>query len=237
VANWFPHPGISFNPGEGFSVLWVVFDFGGVICVPQPDADLAALAAAAGAASVADFWAAYWPSRPAYDQALLTAAEFWQDVARRLGRSFTGPQIGELVRLDIASWMHLQAGTLALIQDLESAGQRLAVLSNMPVEVARAIDALPLARHFEHLFFSCDFRAAKPDRGCFVQALDRLGVPAGQVTLVDDRQENVTAAARLGLRAIRFTDPGQARAGLAGIIGGDALLCAMDAYMGSLCAG
>jgi len=214
-----------------------MFDFGGVICTPQPDADLAALAAAAGAVPVADFWAAYWPSRAAYDQALLTAAEFWHDVASRLGRTFAAPQVDELIRLDIASWMHLREGTLALIRDLESAGQRLAVLSNMPVEVARAVEALPLARHFEYLLFSCDLRAVKPDPRCFGQAVDRLGVPADQVTLIDDRQENVTAAARLGLHTIRFTDPGQTRAGLAGIIGGDTLLCCSDTYTDSLCAG
>lgn len=199
---------------------WVMFDFGGVICTPQPDADLAALAAAAGPVSVPEFSGAYWVSRLAYDQAKLTGTEYWQDVAGRLGQTFTAAQVGELVRLDIASWAHLQEGTLALIRDLESAGQRLAVLSNMPVEVARAIAGWPVARHFEHLLFSCDFRAVKPDPSCFGQALDRLGVPAAGVTFVDDRQENVTAAAQLGMHAIRFTDPAQARAALGGIIRG-----------------
>jgi len=198
---------------------WVLFDFGGVICTPQPDEDLAALAATAGPVSVADFRNAYWPSRIAYDLAALTAAQFWQDVARRLGQTFTPAQVGELIRLDIASWLHLQEGTLTLIRDLESAGQRLAVLSNMPAEVSRAIEGLPIAGAFEHLIFSCDLRAVKPSQSCFDQALDRLGAPAGEVTFVDDRQENVTAAARLGLRAIRFTDPWQARADLAAIIG------------------
>lgn len=199
---------------------WVMFDFGGVICTPQPDTDLAALAAAAGPVSTAEFGDAYWASRTAYDRAGLTVTQYWQDVAGRLGRTFTGPQIGELIRLDIASWAHLRQGTLALIRDLESAGQRLAVLSNMPVEVARAIAGWPVARHFEHLFFSCDLRAVKPDRSCFGQALDRLDVPAAEVTLIDDRQENVTAAAQMGMHAIRFTDSGQARAGLGGIIQG-----------------
>lgn len=199
---------------------WVVFDFGGVICSPQPDADLAAMADAAGAATVADFWAAYWPARLAYDQAVLTATEYWHDVAARLGTPRTQAQIAELVRLDIASWAHMQEGTLALIGDLESAGQRLAVLSNMPVEVARAIDTWPVARHFEHLLFSCDFGAVKPDRSCFGLALDTLGVPAHEVTLIDDRQENITAAAGMGMNTIRFTDPGQTRAGLGGIIRG-----------------
>jgi putative hydrolase of the HAD superfamily len=199
---------------------WVVFDFGGVICTPQPDDDLTALAAAAGPVSVADFWAAYWPSRTAYDQAVLTATEYWQDVGGRLGQTFAPSQIGELVRLDIASWAHLREGTLALIRDLESAGQRLAVLSNMPLEVARAVAGWPVAGHFEQLLFSCDFGVVKPDHSYFGQALDRLGAAAAEVTFIDDRQENVTAAAELGMRAIRFIDPGQTRDGLGGIIRG-----------------
>ncbi len=41
---------------------WVVFDYGGVICTPQPDADVALLAAAAGV-PVPDFQRAYWAYR------------------------------------------------------------------------------------------------------------------------------------------------------------------------------
>jgi putative hydrolase of the HAD superfamily len=192
---------------------WVMFDFGGVICTPQPDEDLAAMAAAAGV-TVPEFWSAYWPGRPAYDAAELTAVTYWQGIAGLLGTRFSPAQIDELVRLDIASWGHLHPGTVQLIGDLQAAGTRLALLSNAPPEVARAVAGLPVLTGFEHLLFSCDFRAAKPDRGCFSLALARLGVPAGDVIFIDDRQENVTAAAGMGMRAIRFTDPGQARAGI-----------------------
>lgn len=192
---------------------WVMFDFGGVICTPQPDEDLAAMAAVAGV-TVPEFWSAYWPGRPAYDAAELTAVTYWQGAASLLGTRFTTSQINELVQLDIASWAHLCSGTIELIGDLQAAGTRLALLSNAPSEVARAVAGLPALTGFEHLLFSCDFRAAKPDPGCFGQALARLGAPAGDVIFVDDRQENVTAAAGMGMRAIRFTDPGQARAGI-----------------------
>jgi putative hydrolase of the HAD superfamily len=237
VAGRFSSPAKGAERAERVSMSWVLFDFGGVICTPQPDEDLAALAAAAGRVSVADFQNAYWPSRTAYDLAALTATEFWRDVAARLGQTFTSAQVDELVRLDIASWAHMQEGTLALIRDLEAAGQRLALLSNMPVECARAVTGLPVARHFEQLLFSCDFRAGKPDHAFYGRVLDRLGVPAAEVTFIDDRQENVAGAARMGMRAIRFTDPEQARAGLAGIIGRDGLLSIRDLYTGGLCAG
>jgi beta-phosphoglucomutase-like phosphatase (HAD superfamily) len=89
---------------------------------------------------------------------------------------------------------------------------------------------LPVARHFEHLLFSCDVRAAEPDPACFGRALGRLGASAGEVTFIDDREENVAAAARMGIRALRFTRPGQARAGLAGIIGADGRLFPCGRY-------
>jgi putative hydrolase of the HAD superfamily len=78
---------------------------------------------------------------------------------------------------------------------------------------------MPVARHFDHLLFSCDFRAGKPDPGCFSQALARLGAPAEEVILVDDREDNVRSALAMGMRAIRFTSPDQARTALAGIVG------------------
>lgn len=202
---------------------WVVFDFGGVIVTPQPEEDVAALAAAAGV-TTAEFGRGYWPPRFAYDIGELSGETFWQDVAGRLGRSFTRAQIAELVALDIASWSHLCAGTVRLVDDLKAAGHRLAVLSNMPAEQAAAAAAMPVAGRFEHLLFSCDFKAGKPDAGCFRQALGRLGAPAGDVILIDDREQNVRAAIAMGMRAIRFTSPQQARAGLSGIFGPGGLL-------------
>jgi putative hydrolase of the HAD superfamily len=198
--------------GNGMS--WVMFDYGGVICTPQPDGDVAAMAAVAGA-GMADFAGGYWPFRSAYDAADLTARGYWQAVAGHLGRSFTGSQIGELVRLDIVSWSHLQQGTLEVIREARAAGHRLALLSNAPAEMARAVEGMPLAGHFEYLLFSCDLRAVKPDATCFGKALSRLGAAAEEVTFVDDRAENVAAAAMLGLRAIQFTGAQPLRSALA----------------------
>jgi putative hydrolase of the HAD superfamily len=195
-------------------MTWVMFDYGGVICTPQPDGDLAALAAAAGM-SIADFESGYWPFRAAYDAADLTAEGYWQAVAGQLGRSFTAGQIAELIRLDIASWSHLQPGTLEVIGDTRKAGHRLAVLSNAPADVARSVERMPVAGQFEHLLFSCDLRAVKPDPTCFGKALSRLGAAPQDVTFIDDRADNVAAAARLGMRAIQFTGAPALRAALA----------------------
>jgi putative hydrolase of the HAD superfamily len=194
-------------------VTWVLLDFGGVICYPQPGADQALLARAAGC-TVAEFNAAYWPYRLDYDRAVLDVTSFWQSVGRDLGRPFDEAQIAELSRLDTASWMHLQAGTVALIEDLVAVGYRLALLSNAPADVAEAVSRLPVAARFEHLIFSCFLKSAKPDPECFMSALAVMGAEPAEVILVDDRADNIAGAARVGLEGVHFTDPGAARAAL-----------------------
>jgi putative hydrolase of the HAD superfamily len=195
---------------EGTTMSWVLFDYGGVICYPQPEEDLAGLARAAGC-TAAEFSGAYWPYRLDYDRAVLDSTGYWQRVAGRLGRSFGEAQIAELSSLDVASWMHLQAGTVALVEDMAATGHRLALLSNAPADVAEAVSGLPVAAHFEHLIFSCYLKSAKPDPECFYGALAVMGAGPGEVTLVDDRADNVAGAARVGIAGLRFTTPAAAR--------------------------
>src|SRR4029077_8945512 len=73
----------------------------------------------------------------------------------------------------------------------------------------------PLAAYFEHLLFSCFLKTAKPEPDCFRAALGVLGASPSDVVFLDDRAENVAAAAALGIRSLRFTDAAAARAGLA----------------------
>jgi putative hydrolase of the HAD superfamily len=186
-------------------VTWVMFDYGGVVSHPPTQQDLALLAGVAGAA-VPAFTEEYWAWRRAYDLAELDVTGYWQQVGRSLGRSYSETQVAELARLDRASWLRLQAGTVGLIEDLAAAGQPLALLSNAPYDLAGAIGALPIALYFGHLLFSCQLKSAKPDPACYNHALETLGADARDVVFIDDRGENVTAAAALGLRSVLFTD-------------------------------
>ena len=97
-------------------------------------------------------------------------------------------------------------------RDLCAVGLALALLSNAPAEPPDAIGRLPVAAHFGHLLFSCELKLAKPDRECDARALARLGAGAEEVIFIDDRSENVTAAAALSLQPLRFSSPGEARA-------------------------
>jgi putative hydrolase of the HAD superfamily len=190
---------------------WVLFDYGGVISHPPADEDLALLAAAADA-PVPALMEPYWAWRRSYDLAELDAPAYWRQVGRALGRAYDEAQIAELIRLDRAAWLRLRAETVTLIEDLAAAGQPLAMLSNAPDELAEAIMDLPVAGHFGHLIFSCQLKSAKPDPECYDRALARLGARADEVIFIDDRGENVAAAAALGLQAVHFTSASAVRA-------------------------
>lgn len=196
-------------------MTWVLFDYGGVICTPQPDGDVALLASAAGV-PVPVLRDGYWAHRLDYDRGELDGTTYWQKVAAGAGRSFTAAQIAELIRLDIASWLHLRPGTVTLIEDLAAAGHRLALLSNAPAEVAAVVADLPVAAHFGHCVFSCFLGVVKPEPDCYRAVLAMLGAQPAEVVFLDDRLDNVAGAQALGIRALHFTEPGQARAALAG---------------------
>jgi putative hydrolase of the HAD superfamily len=192
-------------------VTWVMFDYGGVVSHPPTRQDQALLARVAGA-GVPAFADVYWEWRHAYDLAELDVTGYWRQIGHSLGRSYGDAEISELARLDSASWLRLRAGTVALIEDLAAGGLPLALLSNAPDPLAEAIGALPIAAHFGQLIFSCQLKFAKPDPQCYSSALARLGARAEEVIFIDDRAENVAAAADLGLRSLHFTSPGRMRA-------------------------
>jgi 2-haloacid dehalogenase len=61
---------------------------------------------------------------------------------------------------------------------------------------------------------SGDEKVVKPDPAIYRILLDRFGVDPTSSVFVDDRQENVDAAAALGFHAVLFTDAQSLRASL-----------------------
>jgi putative hydrolase of the HAD superfamily len=195
-------------------MTWILFDYGNVICYPQAGTDLGLMARTARC-TVPELSGPYWSYRPDYDRGALDGPTFWQKIGAAVGQSYSAGRIAELIRLDQASWLHLRDETLALIDELADAGYRLALLSNAPADMAEVVPALPFAARFEYLAFSGCLKAVKPEPEVFHTVLERLGSSPADVIFVDDRPENVAAAAALGMRTVLFTSPERARIDLA----------------------
>jgi putative hydrolase of the HAD superfamily len=48
---------------------------------------------------------------------------------------------------------------------------------------------------------------AKPDPAAYLEALERIGMPANRCVFVDDHTENVVAARSVGILAFDYTTP------------------------------
>jgi putative hydrolase of the HAD superfamily len=62
-----------------------------------------------------------------------------------------------------------------------------------------------LRKYLKFTFTSCYMGLRKPDPNIYRRALGILGMPAERSLFIDDRLENVAAAAAVGMKAIRFT--------------------------------
>jgi putative hydrolase of the HAD superfamily len=204
---------------ERLRIKAVIFDYGCVLCLDQPAEDRARIEALAGVEHGERMWEAYWELRPAHDRGLTTGAEFWDGVARRLGRSWDADLRARLIEADVASWSHPNQRMIAWLETLAGEGFLVGLLSNAPFECRDAILGTPWARSLAHATFSCDVRSLKPEQEIYRHCLAGLGVEAGSALFIDDRAVNVEGAERVGLRALRFVDAGELGAELAGING------------------
>lgn len=182
----------------------VIFDYGKVLSLPQPPSTVERMAEICHV-PVETFRRGYWDFRLAYDRGDLTVNEYWRSRAQTFEMNLSAEQITRIVRVDCESWSHLNPIMVEWVQQLRSAGIRLALLSNMPLELKDYLVAnMDLLSHFNHLVFSCDVRRVKPEPEIYQHCLSLLGLRPDEVLFLDDKPENVEGATRLGIHSLLF---------------------------------
>ncbi|MEE1942701.1 HAD-IA family hydrolase [Streptomyces sp. TRM 70361] len=91
----------------------------------------------------------------------------------------------------------------------------LVLVTNASLELDEDLAAMGLTGLAHRVVNSALEGVAKPDRGIYEIAAARAGVPAARCLFVDDRPENVAAAAALGMTGLVYRGPD----GLAGALG------------------
>jgi putative hydrolase of the HAD superfamily len=194
----------------------IIFDYGNVLCEPQPPEDIAAMAAEL-AQPIDQFGPIYWRDRASYDRAEMNTAEYWARVA---GRQLVSDEIAKLNDLDNKSWTHPRAATIPWVAAMHGLGLRTALLSNLPASLRDVLEKdAPWLPAFDVKTYSCTVRVTKPDRKIYRHCLSGLGVKASEAVFLDDRPENVDAAKKLGIHAILFQTAEGAAADLAASYG------------------
>lgn len=181
----------------------VLFDCGGVVLRPQENGTYQRWEERLGLETGA-LTKVLWES-DAYRQAeigKLSEADFWAKMAPVF------PQLSEgdlrQLRIDLWDVFTPNAHVLDWAKRLRRTC-RVAILSNATSDLEDLLrDHFQVAQHFEAIFNSARLGVAKPDLAIYQKVLQRLGVVPGDALLIDDRPENVAAAARLGIHVLWY---------------------------------
>ena len=139
----------------------------------------------------------------AWERDELTADEYMRRTVFYEPRSFTPGEFLEAVR---AESRLLEDSAIGILRGLSASEEY--VLATVNNE-SRALNEYRIAKfdlldEFDAFFSSCYLGLRKPDRKIYQLALDVLQRDPEETVFIDDREENVAAAASLGIHGVRY---------------------------------
>jgi 2-haloacid dehalogenase len=99
----------------------------------------------------------------------------------------------------------VDTGTVEVLRAVKETGLPCYALTNMEAETyPLRLRRFPFLRWFDGTVVSGQEGVAKPDPAIFTRLLDRFGLMAKTTLMIDDTQENLYAASKLGMQTIQF---------------------------------
>jgi len=113
----------------------------------------------------------------------------------------------------------LQDGALCILKEIAASDTYVVgALNNEARETHEyRMKQFGLREYLKFTFTSCYLALRKPDPNIYRHALGILGVSPERVLFIDDRLENVAAAAAVGMKALRFAGANALRSDLEGL--------------------
>ena len=189
----------------------VVFDYGMVLTGPPDPKAYSELVRITGLepGRLDQF---YWADRHAFDEGKLNGLGFWRKITADAGLALNSSTIAELALWDARMWTTQNDAMLAWQQILKQRGILTAILSNIGDTVlANMLREHKWLSRFDALVWSYQLRMAKPDEAIFRHTLKQLSMRPEETLFIDDKRENVDAAALTGMKAVLFSDVAQLR--------------------------
>ncbi|MBV8122470.1 MAG: HAD family phosphatase [Burkholderiaceae bacterium] len=200
----------------------VVFDFGGVLFRWHPPSFLARVwphrvpDLEAGVEVARQFFQHYGGDWGAFDQGLIDAETVVARIAARTGWPFD--EVRAVVDA-VPDELQVLPETVALIEELKSAGHRLYYLSNMPEPYADHLErSYPLHEWFDGGVFSGRVKRSKPSAEAFQCAARAFDAAPQELVLLDDLPANIAAARAQGWQGLEFSTAGAVRPALMALL-------------------
>jgi putative hydrolase of the HAD superfamily len=183
----------------------VLFDYGQVLSGPPNQAAWARLREVSGL-DEERLHASYWKFRHDYDRGALNGKTYWEAVAADAGARFDDGQVAALRAADIELWTDLNKPMVEWAVRLQRAGVRTGLLSNIGDAIGEGvIKKMPWLAGFDACVWSHAMGTAKPDPAIYLKTAAALKTAPRNILFIDDRAENIAAAAELGMQTVHYT--------------------------------
>ncbi len=181
----------------------ILFDVGGVLLTNGWDHCERAAVLNHFDLEIAEFEKRHPEPNNAWERDLINAETYLDETVFYEQRSFSHE---EFLAAIFAQSVELPNGGLGILKELAASGNyMLGCLNNEAREPnEHRFRKFGLRQYFEVALSSCYVGLRKPKDAIYRRALDILGVPANRILFIDDRLENVAAAAASGMKTIRF---------------------------------
>lgn len=178
----------------------IVFDLAGVVFARNPERfpkeleEFFSFVFTTPDGGVPKFWSDYDRGTRSVDEVAEAVAEYRQCTVEEAKRNM----------LLAIEYQEEVAPTARLIPELKEAGYRVLVLSNMSKEYIEFLRRMPVYQHLTEEVISCEVGLVKPEREIYELLLSRYSLHPEETIFVDDRVENVDAAAEMGITPFLF---------------------------------
>jgi phosphoglycolate phosphatase len=134
-------------------------------------------------------------------------------IRRAMGAQATEPEVQEALeffleyyREHYLDYTTLYPGVREALDRLRAAGKRMAVLTNKPVRISRAIlEGLGVAGHFFQIYGGNSFDLKKPDPVGVAALIKETGIPADRCLMIGDSSVDIQTARNAGVASCGVT--------------------------------
>jgi putative hydrolase of the HAD superfamily len=182
----------------------ILFDVGGVLLTNGWDHRERATLVAQFHLDVAALEAHHAKAFEPWERGEITLDEYLDAAVFYEPRSFSREEFFNAI---CAQSKELPDGATCILKELAASDKCIVgALNNEARETHEfRMEKFGLRQYLKFTFTSCYMGLRKPDPNIYRRALGILGKPAERSLFIDDRLENVAAAAAVGMKAIRFT--------------------------------
>jgi len=190
----------------GKDIRCVAFDFGGVLAyfiTRESVTEMANLAQV----PYDEFNNALWAHRWELDSGEHSYRRYWDNVLRECGSPVASHKIDHaLTFLDVRGFSRMNQKMLNWAKSLQENSYKTVIISNMSPETYQMlVKEQPWLGHFDEVVISGLIKINKPDKGIFEEAIKRVALEPSEILFLDDLEQNIVGAQKMGIRGHLFS--------------------------------